>query len=56
MTTGMKVATAMVRHMQISSHYRYLHRQKITEKRTRGLSIAARLHRLPPGWSTSSFV
>jgi hypothetical protein len=34
-TTGMKVAAAMVRHVQIPSRYRCLHRQMIT-KRTRG--------------------
>jgi hypothetical protein len=56
MMTGMKVAIAMVRHVQIPSHYRYLDRQTIIEKGTRGLSRAARLRRLPPGWSPSSFV
>jgi hypothetical protein len=56
MTTGTRVAAAMVRHVRIPSRYRYLHRQTITEKRTRGLSRAARLRRLPPGWSPSSFV
>jgi hypothetical protein len=55
-TTRTKVAAAMVRHVQIPSRYRYLHRQMIAEKRTRGLSRAARLRRLPLGWSTSSFV
>jgi hypothetical protein len=54
--TWTKVAAAMVHHMQIPSRYRYLHQQTIIEKRTRGLSRAARLRRLPPGWSPSSFV
>jgi hypothetical protein len=35
-TTGTKVTAAMVRHVQIPSRYRCLHRQTITEKRTRG--------------------
>jgi hypothetical protein len=34
--TGTKVAAAMVHHEQIPSRYRYLHRQTIIEKRTRG--------------------
>jgi hypothetical protein len=55
-TTGRKVATVMVRHVQILSRYRCLHWQTTTEKRTRGLSRAARLCRLPPWWSPSSFV
>jgi hypothetical protein len=55
-TTGTKVAAAMVRHTQIPSHYRYLHWQTITERRTRGLSRDTRLRRLPHGWSPSSFV
>jgi hypothetical protein len=56
MTTGTKVTATMVRHVQIPSRYRYIHRQTIIEKRTRGLSRAERLCRLPPGWSPSSFV
>jgi hypothetical protein len=36
MMTGTKVAAAMVRHVQIPSHYRYPHRQAIIEQRTRG--------------------
>jgi hypothetical protein len=55
-TTGTRVAAAMVHHAQIPSRYRCLHRQAITKKRTRGLSRAARLRRLPPGWSPSSFI
>jgi hypothetical protein len=39
--TGMKVAATMVRHVRILSHYRCLHQQTITEKRTRG-SIKSR--------------
>jgi hypothetical protein len=35
-TTGTKLAAAMVRHMQILSCYHCLHRQTITEKRTKG--------------------
>jgi hypothetical protein len=35
-TTGTRVATAMVHHVQIPSCYRCLRRQTITEKRTRG--------------------
>jgi hypothetical protein len=37
MTTRTKVTVVMVHHVQIPSHYRYLHRQTIIEKRTRGL-------------------
>jgi hypothetical protein len=44
-TTGMKVAAAMVRHTQIPSHYRYLHWQTITERRTRG---AIKRHKASP--------
>jgi hypothetical protein len=55
-TTGTRVAAAMVCLMQILSHYRCLHRRMIIEKRTRGLSRAARLRCLPPGRSPSSFV
>jgi hypothetical protein len=55
-TTGTMVVTAMVCHVQIPSRYRFLHQRMIIEKRTRGLSRAARLRRLPPGWSPSSFV
>jgi hypothetical protein len=55
-TTGMRVVTAMVCLVQIPNRYRCLHRRMIIEKRTRGLSGAARLRRLPPGWSPSSFV
>jgi hypothetical protein len=55
-TTGMRVAAAMVCHMQIPSRYHCLHQRTIIVKRTRGLSRAARLRRLPPGWSPSSFV
>jgi hypothetical protein len=36
MTTGMRVTAATVHRAQIPSHYRCLHRQAITEKRTRG--------------------
>jgi hypothetical protein len=56
MTTGMKVAIAMVYHVQISSRYCYLHQRTIIGKRTRGLSRVARFHRLPPRWIPSSFV
>jgi hypothetical protein len=56
MMTGTRVAIAMVYHVQIPSRYRYLHPRMIIGKRTRGLSRAARLRRLPPGWSPSSFV
>jgi hypothetical protein len=55
-TTGMRVAAAMVCLMQIPSRCRCLHRRMIIGKRTRGLSRAVRLRRLPPGWSSSSFV
>jgi hypothetical protein len=55
-TTGTRVAAAMICLVQIPSRYRCLRRQMIIEKRTRGLSRAARLCRLPPGWSPSSFV
>jgi hypothetical protein len=55
-TTGTRVATAVVCLMQIPSCYRCLHWRTIIGKRTRGLSRAARLRRLPPGWSPSSFV
>jgi hypothetical protein len=55
MTTGTRVAVAMVCHMQIPSRYRYLHQRMIIGKRTKGLSSATR-RRLPPGWSPSSFV
>jgi hypothetical protein len=37
-TTRMRVAVAMVYHMQIPSRYRYLHQRMIIGKRTRGLS------------------
>jgi hypothetical protein len=52
--TVMRVAATMVYLVQISSHC--LHRQMIIVKRTRGLSRAMRLRRLPPGWSSSSFI
>jgi hypothetical protein len=55
-TTGTKVAVAMVCHVQIPSRYRYPHQRTIIEKRTRGLSRVARLRRLPPRRSPSSFV
>jgi hypothetical protein len=55
-TTMMRVAAAMVCLVQILSHCRYLHWRMIIVKRTRGLSRAARLRRLPPGWSSSSFI
>jgi hypothetical protein len=55
-TTGTRVAAAMVCHMQIPSRYRCLHQRTIIKKRTKGLSRATRLRRLPPGWSLSSFV
>jgi hypothetical protein len=55
-TTGTRVAAAMVCLVQIPSRYRCFHRRMIIEKRTRGLSRAARLRHLPPGWSPSSFV
>jgi hypothetical protein len=55
-TTGTKVATMMVCHVQIPSRYRCLHWQTTTEKRTRGLSKAVRLRHFPPWWSPSSFV
>jgi hypothetical protein len=55
-TIGTRVAAAMVHLVQIPSRYRCLRRQTITEKRTRGLSRAARLHCFPPGRSPSSFV
>jgi hypothetical protein len=35
-TTGTRVAAVMVCHVQIPSRYRYLRRQTITKKRTRG--------------------
>jgi hypothetical protein len=35
-TIRTRVNAAMVSHVQIPSRYRYLHRQMITEKRTRG--------------------
>jgi hypothetical protein len=54
--TGMMVAAAMVCHVQIPNRYRCLHQRTIIKKRTRGLSRATRLRRLPPGWSPSSFV
>jgi hypothetical protein len=54
--TGTRVAAVMVCLVQIPSRYRCLHRRMIIGKRTRGLSRAARLRRLPPGWSPSSFV
>jgi hypothetical protein len=53
-TTGTRVAAAMVYLVQIPSSC--LHRRMIIGKRTRGLSRATRLCRLPPGWSLSSFV
>jgi hypothetical protein len=56
MTTRMRVAAAMVYLVQIPSRCRCLHRRMIIGKRTRGLSRAARLRRLPPGWSSRSFV
>jgi hypothetical protein len=56
MMTGTRVAAVTVQHAQIPSHYRCLHRQAITKKITRGLSRSARLRRLPPGWSPSSFI
>jgi hypothetical protein len=55
-TTEMKVAAAMVCLVQIPSHCRCLHRRMIIGKRTKGLSRAARLHRLPSGWGSSYFV
>jgi hypothetical protein len=55
-TTGTRVAAVMVCLVQIPSRCRCLHRRMLIRKRTRGLSRAARLCRLPPGWSSSSFV
>jgi hypothetical protein len=55
-TTEMRVAATMICLVKILSHYRCLRWKMIIEKRTRGLSRAARLRRLPPGWSPSSFV
>jgi hypothetical protein len=55
-TTGTRVAAVMVCHVQLPSRYCCLHQRTTIEKRTRGLSRAARLFRLPPGWSPSSFV
>jgi hypothetical protein len=54
--TETRVTVAMVHHMQIPSHYRFLHQRTIIEKRTGGLSRAARLRHLPLGWSPTSFV
>jgi hypothetical protein len=54
--TRMRVVATMVYLMQIPSLYRCLGRRMIIGKRTRGISRAARLRRLPPGWSSSSFV
>jgi hypothetical protein len=48
-TTGMRVATAMVRHVQIPSRYRCLHRQTITEKRIMG-AIKSREASLLASW------
>jgi hypothetical protein len=56
MMTGTRVVAAMVCLVQIPSRYHCLHRRMIIGKRTRRLSRAARLRRLPPGWSPSSFV
>jgi hypothetical protein len=55
-TTGTRATTAMVCHVQIPSRYRCLDRRMIIRKRTRVLSRATRLCRLPPGWIPSSFV
>jgi hypothetical protein len=54
--TGTRVTGAMVCRAQIPSRYRCLHQQAITKKKTRGLSRAARLRRLPPGRSSSSAI
>jgi hypothetical protein len=55
-TTVTRVAAATVCLVQIPSCCRCLHQRMIIVKRTRGLSRAARLRRLPPGWSSSSFI
>jgi hypothetical protein len=55
-TTARKVATARVCLEPILSRCRYPHQRTIVGRRTRGLSRAARLRRLPPGWSSGSFV
>jgi hypothetical protein len=55
-TTGTRVAASMVYLVKIPSRYRCLHQRMIIGKRTKGLSRAAGLYRLPPGWSPSSFV
>jgi hypothetical protein len=47
--TGTKVAAAMVHHVQIPSRYRCLHRQAITEKRTKG-AIKSREASPPASW------
>jgi hypothetical protein len=55
-TTGMRAVGTTVHCAQIPSLYLCLHRQAITKKKTRGLSRAARLCRLPPGRSSSSAI
>jgi hypothetical protein len=48
-TTGTRVAAVMVHHVQIPSHYRCLHQQMITEKRTIG-AIKSREASLLASW------
>jgi hypothetical protein len=55
-TTETRVAATMVCLVQIPSHCRCVYQQMIIMKRTRGLSRAARLRRLPPEWTSSSFI
>jgi hypothetical protein len=55
-TTAKKIVTARVCLEQIPSCCRCPHQQTIIGRRTGGLSRAARLRRLPPGWSSGSFV
>jgi hypothetical protein len=55
-TTARKVAAARVCLEPIPSRYRCPHQRTIIGRRTRGLSRAARLCCLPPGWSSGSFI
>jgi hypothetical protein len=55
-TTARKVAAARVCLEPILSRCRCPHQQTIIERRTRGLSRAVRLRRLPPGWGSGSSV
>jgi hypothetical protein len=55
-TTGMRVAAAMVCHLQIPSRYRCLHQRTIIEKRTRGAIKSREASPLASWVEPSSFV